>query len=224
MSRFLLKRIQLIRIDLKSFLSRDSVFFIIADILFYCTSSVVGSFLGILIASKVAPNRLDAVGLVFTVYQIGYALAPLFITQLTKRIHKSKKSYIVAFAYLVSGLVTIFLGFSNNIALIAVLFAISGFFDGIAYPLKNAIYSKLIKEGSDEKAWGLLSFLNTAIPALLLIPISLLTKESTIPIIFAFSGILTIFAGIFFGKIDMFKKEVRENERKLSGLNVLENV
>lgn len=212
MSQALFKKIQTIKIDLHSLLSRDTVFFLIADILFYCTSNVVGSFLGILIASKVAPNRLDVVGLVFTAYQVSYAIAPMFIGHLSKLNRGKKKSYVVAYAYLFSGLVTVFMGFSENILLIAILFTISGLFDGIAYPIKNTIYTKLIKEGSDEKAWGLLSFLTTAIPALFLIPISFLTKESTIPIMFAFSGVLTVLAGIFFGKIELLKKEFLEEK------------
>lgn len=202
------------------------MFFLIADILFYCTSNVVGSFLGILIASKIAPNRLDVVGLVFTAYQVSYAIAPMFIGHFNKMNRGKKKSYIVAFSYLVSGLVTIFMGFSNNLILITTFFTVSGLFDGIAYPIKNAIYTKLIKNGSDEKAWGLLSFVTTAIPAIFLIPISMVTKESTIPVIFAFSGVLTVFAGIFFGKIDILKKEFLEEKevKKTVIVNTLKNV
>lgn len=214
----LITKIKLALTELKVVLNKDTIIFLISDTLFYCTSSVVGTFLGVYITARVAPGRLDAIGLVSMLYQIAFSLASLNSGFLARKFDMVGKKNMVAVAYLISGITTILVGFAQDVTSIAIIFTICGLAEGIASPIKWSIYSKIINKKYDDTAWGLDSFVTSAIPALALLPVGYLSEKYHISIIFILSGILTLVSGFFFGfvgtKVPFLKFKRKVNRKK----------
>jgi MFS family permease len=207
MNNLLKQKIKYNIADLTTLLNRNVFYYLIADILFYCTSNIVNSFLSILIAYQIASDRLDIVGIVFTSYEIAFAISSLFAEKITKRLKKQNKGNIIAISYTISGILTAIIGFCSHAWTIAIFFALIGLFNGIAYPIKNSNYSKIVNNNYTEKAWGVLTFFNTLIPAIFLVLVGFLSSKSTLPIIFVISGLQSILSGFFFGKVNFNQTE-----------------
>jgi len=139
--------------------NRNVRIFLFSDVLYWTASTVISTFLSVLVVEKIAPGRLDAVGLVTAVYLFCRAVAELPASIISTKISPRVQIRIVAVCLVAYSLVIALLGFSQYLWQLIALQILLGVFDAIINPIKWTNFSRLLDQSNEEFEWGLEDFI-----------------------------------------------------------------
>ena len=139
--------------------NRNVRIFLFSDVLYWTANTVVSTFLSVLVVEKIAPGRLDAVGLVTFVYLLCRAIAEIPASIISTKIPPKVQIRIVAVSLVIYSLVIALLGFAQNLWQLIFLQVLLGIFDAVINPIKWTSFSRILDGGSEEFEWGLEDFI-----------------------------------------------------------------
>src|SRR3989304_3799164 len=116
--------------------NRNVRIFLFSDVLYWTANTVVSTFLSVLVVEKIAPGRLDAVGLVTFVYLLCRAIAEIPASIISTKIPPKVQIRIVAVSLVIYSLVIALLGFAQNLWQLIFLQVLLGIFDAVINPIK----------------------------------------------------------------------------------------
>jgi MFS family permease len=186
-------------------INRNIRVFLISDLFYYSSYDLLNVFLTILITTKVTDGRLDAVGLVLGYYMLLRALAEIPLAKLVGVLSTSTKINFVSYSHVVYGLVVGALGFSQSLMAIFFFVTVVAFIDASTYPIKWAIFSKLLDRGNEEIEWSLEDVLATTSTAVFAVLGGFLSERYGLEILFLLMGATFATCGFVFHFIHLDK-------------------
>lgn len=181
-----------------NFLNLNVKFFIIADGFYYAGYSVVNAFLSILITSKITGGRIDIVGFVIAYYMLIRAFSEIPLSKLTRKLNITAKRNIIASSYMLYGLLTAVLGFSTQIWHLFLIQTLAGLLDGLTYPIKWPIFTRILDKDREELEWGLEDIFSTLLPAIFTALAGVVSSSFGLESAFLLFGLLLFISGIIF--------------------------
>ena len=176
-------------------------FYILADGFYYAGYSVVNAFLSILITSKVTGGRLDMVGYAISCYMFVRALTEIPISRWTKKFSLLTKRNIIAYSYVLYGVLIFLLGYSIQLWHIFFIQTLVGLLDAMAYPIKWTIFTKIVDRGNEELEWGLEDIASTFLPAIFTALAGIVSASYGLEYAFLLFAILLVVSGLTFFSI-----------------------
>lgn len=190
--------------------SKNVKSFIISDSLSYSASSLVNVFLTFLIADRITNGRIDLVGFLISYYMVFTAFVGLFFAKKAKINKPEHKKHLVTWSHVLYGLLIALMGFSTSIAHIASILSALAILDGILYPLKWDIFSKILDKGKEVYEWSLEGFYTAIAAAITAALAGYMASKLGLESVFIIFGLFYIISGIAFFQIitqnTLFKK------------------
>lgn len=179
-------------------LTKNIKIFLFHDILYWGSNSVLTSFLAILITSKITNGNLESIGFAVSAFLISNALVGTPFSLITRKFNPALKKNIAALGYILFGIFTLFLVFSTQIWQVILLQVILGAIEGIVYPLKWVLFSKIQEKGYEETAWSIEDFITAIVSAICVFLAGFLSERFGIESVWIIFSSFYILSGFFF--------------------------
>ncbi len=172
--------------------------FIISDAFYYGGVDIPNSYLAVLITMQLSDGNIGAVGFAFTLTMLARGFSELPFTSITKKFNVSTKIYTVGICLILYGLFLILMGQSRQLWQVYLLQIGIGLVEGISFPLKWGIFSRIIDKGKEELEWGVEDVASTLLPALVAMLAGIFAGIVGLPALFFFFGLTMVTSGIVF--------------------------
>ena len=125
----------------------------------------------------------------------------IFFAKKSKIKNPATQKHLVTGSHIFYGILIASMGFSTSILHIGIVLTILAILDGVLYPLKSEIFSKLLDKGKEAYEWSLQHFF-TAITASITAAVGgFLGNKLGLETVFIFFGLFYILSGIAFYQI-----------------------
>lgn len=175
--------------------------FLISDTLSYSASSLINVFLTFLIADKITQGRIDIVGFLISYYLLFMAIVGLIFAKKANIKKANQKKHLVTWSLILYGLLISLMGFSSSILHIAAILSILAVLDGILYPLKWDVFSKILDKGNEVYEWSLEGFFTAIAASITAAAGGFLAEKLGLESVFIIFGIFYVVSGIAFYQI-----------------------
>lgn len=190
-------------------LGHDVKVFYLSDAFYYGAFTVINAFLSALITLKISNGDTGLVGLVIAYGMVVRIFSELVLTRFSRNLDLKGKRNLVTCSYMISGLSTMLMGFSTNIWQILALQSIYSLFDGLAYPHKWSIFTRIIDPQKTEFQWSLEDIITTLSAAIFAAFGGFLSDYFGLEAIFILFGILYISSGMTFYFIEQTQSPIK---------------
>jgi len=178
-------------------LNKNIEIFLFSDVLYWGAISIIGTFLSIFITLKIAPNDIEAVGLVVAIYLVVSGITGVPISLYTRRLSTEAKINLFSAAYIFYGFIVAFMGFSDHLWQIIAFRIVIAIIEGMTYPLKWALFSKIQEKGTEETTWSIESLTSSLAAALFALLAGYVGSNYGLSYVFIISGVLISLSGVF---------------------------
>lgn len=175
--------------------------FILSDMFYYAGIDVPYAYMAVLITAQVTDGNVAAVGFSLTITMLARAISELPFSTLTRKLSLQKKGRIVSASLVLYGFMLILMGQSTLLWQVYVLQICIGLVEGLAYPIKWGIFTKILDDGNEEFEWGLEDVASTFFPAVLAAVAGLVAEIAGLPVLFFMFGIVMITSGVLFLRV-----------------------
>lgn len=180
------------------FINKNIRIFLLSDILYYGGYDLLTAFLSVLITTKIAPDRLDILGIVISYQMIIRVLTEFPLSKITNIFPLRIKKNIVAISIIIYGCGIGILGFSTEIWHVFLILTSMSIMEALAYPLKWTLFTKMQDPNKEELEWSLEDVLSTLAAAVFSTIGGFIANSFGLPLIFIIFAMLFICSGILF--------------------------
>ena len=141
---------------------------------------------------------MDIVGFVIAYYMLIRAASELPLSRWSKNFSFLAKRNIIAYGYIIYGVLIFILGYSTQIWHLFAIQTIIGLIDALTYPIKWPIFSKSMDKGNEEFEWGLEDIGSTLLPGIFTAMAGVISVSFGLEAAFLLFAALMVISGIIF--------------------------
>ncbi|MCA9348925.1 MFS transporter [Candidatus Saccharibacteria bacterium] len=190
--------------------NRNIKFFLASDVFFYSSYDLISVFLTVLITTSITNGSLDAVGIVLGYALILRAFSELAFSKMLQNLSSKNKIRFISLGNVLYGVTLICMGFASSLFTIYIFQTILALIDASTYPLKWALFSKILDKGNEEFEWSLEDIGATTAAAIFAVIGGFVSQIYGLSVTFSMIGATFVICGFIFHFI-----KIREHKRSL---------
>lgn len=181
-----------------------------SDAIYYSSYDALNTFLALLVTIKISPDRIDLAGFVIGYYMLLRATIEIPISRLMVTYNLATKLRILTIAHLLYGLAIGLLGLANTQLHVFTIMTMLALFDAVLFPIKWALFSRILDEDNEETEWGLEDTLTASATAVFVVLGGLIAQQFGVQVLFFLMSTLFVTSGLLYSRMHFRKKMLLE--------------
>jgi predicted MFS family arabinose efflux permease len=172
--------------------------FLAADVFYYTSYDAINTFLALLITINISPDRIDLAAMVIGYYMLLRALVEIPMSRLLVNQTLQAKLRLLMITHISYGFIIALLGLASSQLQIFTIMTLLALLDAALYPVKWALFSKILDKNNEETEWSLEDTLSSSSTAVFVVLGGMLAQQYGVQTLFFLMGGMFIISGLLY--------------------------